>query len=92
MDGRLYEKIILYHEETKHHFDRFSRSAEYMDWENQPNPFRFFTGSDAVPLPLLKKDPPADYNELYFRKRHDPQPLSIKNIAGFMELAMGLSA
>ena len=91
MDKRLFEKIIGYHEETKHHFDRFSRSG-YMDWENQPNPFRFYIGSESVALPLLKKDPSVDYNKLYFRQKNGPQPLSIKNIAGFMELAMGLSA
>ena len=33
-------EIIRYHEETKHHYHRYARSAGYMDWENQPNPFR----------------------------------------------------
>jgi len=35
----------LYHDGTKHHFDRFARSLGYLDWASQPNPFRSFDGT-----------------------------------------------
>ena len=50
-------EIIRYHEETKHHYHRYARSAGYMDWENQPNPFRFYDQTAVVELPLLREDP-----------------------------------
>lgn len=50
---------LLYHKQTKHHFHRYARSAGFLDWANQPNPFRFYEGVSAVRLPLLQKDLPA---------------------------------
>ena len=90
-DQRLKE-IINYHEATKHHYDRYARSPGYMDWKNQPNPFRSYTGAPAVSLPLLKKDPPAGYLDLYERTRNTQQPITIEALAGFLELSLGLSA
>ena len=34
------EVVMRYHQETKHHFFRYARSLGYMDWANQPDPFR----------------------------------------------------
>jgi len=40
-----------YHERTKHHLNRGAASLGYMDWANQPNPFRRFDGSEKIHLP-----------------------------------------
>ena len=37
--------ILSYHQQTKHHLDRYARSLGYLDWASQPNPFRTFQGS-----------------------------------------------
>jgi SagB-type dehydrogenase family enzyme len=42
--------VRRYHDETKHHYHRFSRSVGYLDWASQPRPFRRFDGSPAFPL------------------------------------------
>ena len=63
-----------------------------MDWKNQPNPFRTYTGSPIHPLKLLKQDPPGTYLDLYERKSNPLQPFTIETIAGFLELSLGLSA
>ena len=86
------EEIIKYHEATKHHYDRYARSPGYMDWRNQPNPFRSYVGAPALPLPLLEKDPAAAHRDLYDRKKKPPQPVTIETLAGFLELSLGLSA
>ena len=86
------EEIIKYHESTKHHYDRYARSPGYMDWQNQPNPFRAYIGAPTLPLPLLKNDPAAAHQDLYDRKNNPAQPLSIETLAGFLELSLGLSA
>src|SRR5687767_4868663 len=39
-----------YHEQTKHHFNRFARSLGYLDWASQPNPFRGYAGAPLVAL------------------------------------------
>jgi len=84
--------IIFYHEETKHHIHRFARSSGFMDWKNQPDPFRTYKGVPYVELPLLKEDPPADYIDLYKREKRKPADFTVENIGGFLELSMGLSA
>jgi SagB-type dehydrogenase family enzyme len=92
MNVRVPGDISHYHEETKHHFERYARSPGYMDWENQPNPFRFYQDSPTVPLKLLKEDPPAGYPDLFQRNRPDSLPFTPQNIAGLLELSLGLSA
>ena len=86
------EEIINYHEATKHHFERYASSPGYMDWQNQPNPFRSYKEVPILRLPLLKADPPAAYRSLYERQDNSQQPIVLKTIAGFLELSLGLSA
>ena len=86
------QTTLDYHERTKHHFHRFARSAGYMDWDNQPDPFRTYEGSRTIPLPLNEPDPPFQYSALY---RPDPLPpvtFSLKSVGKLYELSLGLSA
>jgi SagB-type dehydrogenase family enzyme len=92
MTDRSIAAIIRYHEATKHHYDRYARSPGYMDWENQPNPFRFYEETRMVALPLLKEDPPAAHYDLYQRRNNRIEGLSLATLAGFLELSLGLSA
>ena len=54
MDSR--SNVLDYHDRTKHDFTRFARSLGYLDWANQPNPFRRFEGA---PLIHLDEVPPS---------------------------------
>lgn len=85
-------EIMRYHEETKHHLHRYARSLGYMDWKNQPNPFRFYEGVKTVSLPLPEENRKTEYMDLYTRKKTDPQGFSLENISRFIALALGLSA
>src|SRR5512137_595593 len=91
MSDSLAESILRYHEITKHHPDRYARSPGYMDWANQPDPFRVYEGAPIVNLPLLSQDPPGGPLALYEPGR-PCAPLTLANVAGFLELSMGLSA
>ena len=84
--------VIRYHEQSKHHIHRYARSPGYMDWDNQPNPFRFYEGAPAVSLPFLNEDPPRHHMELYRRRRETGAPFTLGHVAAFLELSMGLSA
>ncbi len=90
--GNNAKEIIRYHEESKHHYDRYARSAEHMDWDNHPNPFRFYEDTQSYGLPFLKKDPDALYADLYRRDNHPARGITLATIAGFLELSLGLSA
>jgi SagB-type dehydrogenase family enzyme len=92
MQTSAFEKIIEYHEATKHHYERYANSPGFMDWENQPNPFRFYENTARVRLPLLEKDPVAEHSGLYQRIDRPALPFSLDNISGFLELSLGLSA
>jgi SagB-type dehydrogenase family enzyme len=84
--------IFEYHEDTKHHYQRSAKSMGYMDWANQPDPFRHFEGHPQIPLPLLENDPGANYPDLYLRENNPERPFVLENVAGFLELSLGLSA
>lgn len=89
------ERIIRYHIQTKHHFNRYARSLGYLDWANQPDPFRWFEGAELFPLPLLKPDEeplsPA-YGAIYERGAVPCQPVSLSTLSRFFEFALALSA
>lgn len=86
------ETVIRYHEETKHHFHRYARSLGYLDWANQPNPFRFYEGVNPVRFPFAKNDPDAAYMDLYERTRNQTKDFSFENLSLFLELSLGVSA
>ena len=48
------DEVVRYHQETKHHFNRYARSLGHLDWANQPDPFRRYAGSPLIALPRLK--------------------------------------
>jgi hypothetical protein len=56
------ERVVGYHQRSKHHLDRYARGPEQMDWATQPDPFRRFVGAPEIPLPLA-----ADRHETLFR-------------------------
>ena len=88
-------RVIRYHVQTKHHFNRYARSLGYLDWANQPDPFRRFEGAQLIPLPLLKPDEeplsPA-YAAIYERGAVPSQPVNLRTLSRFFELALALSA
>jgi len=93
MGGTAFQAIVRYHEETKHHYHRYARSAGTMDWENQPQPFRFYRQAAVVELPLLKQDPPGGHRALYrLDDNRRAREVGAGSIGGFLELSLGLSA
>ncbi|HET9962076.1 MAG TPA: nitroreductase family protein, partial [Nitrospiraceae bacterium] len=89
------ERVIWYHNRTKHHFNRYARSLGFLDWANQPDPFRRFAGTELVALPLLKPDDgPASpaYDAIYEKEAVPSQPVTVRTLSRFLEFALALSA
>ena len=76
----------------KHHLHRYAASPGYLDWANQPDPFRTFAGAPAVDLPLLADALATPYGDLYVPGAVAPRPLDRDAVAVLFELALGLSA
>ncbi len=89
------DRVIRYHVQTKHHFNRYARALGYLDWANQPDPFRRFEGAPLIALPLLTPDEepvsPA-YDAIYQPGAVASQPVNVRSLSRFFEFALALSA
>ncbi len=90
------EAVRNYHQQTKHRFECYSTGPDILDWSNQPNPFRRYTGTQFIRLPLnaavnspgdLQKvsadqlqDSPQDYPPDYSRLFYDDLPPQPVNV------------
>lgn len=91
----LLEGVMRYHQETKHHFSRYARSLGYMDWANQPDPFRRYERSTLIPLPLLKpEDVPLSplYEDLYRPGAIASAPVTVRTLSRLFEYSLAISA
>src|SRR5829696_6936749 len=89
------DQVIRYHVQTKHHFNRYARSLGFLDWANQPDPFRRFDGALLTSLPLLKPDEEPlspTYDAMYERGAVPSQTVSLRTLSRFFEFALALSA
>jgi SagB-type dehydrogenase family enzyme len=83
---------LSYHRRTKHHLHRYAQSPGYLDWANQPDPFRTFAGAEPLPLPLLADAVTASFTDLHAPGAGRPRRLDLNALAILFELALGLSA
>jgi len=88
----LVNKTVQYHETTKHHFNRYASSPGYLDWANQPDPFRRFNGADLFFLPPMIKDTTPSYASLFSGELISPKTFDIEFISRLFEMAMGVTA
>ena len=89
------DRVIRYHVQTKHHFNRYARALGYLDWANQPDPFRRFEGASLIALPLLtpEEDPVSPpYDAIYQHGTVPCQPVNVRTLSRFFEFALALSA
>jgi SagB-type dehydrogenase family enzyme len=45
------QRLFDYHQATKHTYHSVRTNAHYLDWRNQPNPFRMYEGASLTVLP-----------------------------------------
>jgi SagB-type dehydrogenase family enzyme len=84
--------VVAYHERTKHHYNRFAASLGYLDWANQPNPFRRYEGAPMIALPLPGAGQSLSYWQLFAADEIPPAPLSVASISLFFRYALSLTA
>ncbi|TAL12150.1 MAG: SagB/ThcOx family dehydrogenase [Nitrospirae bacterium] len=94
-DPKQLEIVLRYHQETKHHFNRYAKALGHLDWANQPNPFRRYDGAEFIRLPVLRLDeeplsPP--YDHLYRQGAVPSAPVTLRTLSRLLEYALALSA
>jgi len=80
-----------YHDRTKHHVYRYARSAGYLDWDTQPDPFRRFDGTPQTRLPFTP-DPGVPFEAIYAPATVPPREITFDTIAAFFENSLAISA
>lgn len=85
------EIVLAYHDATKHHFNRYARSMGYLDWANQPAPFRRYAGAKRFLLPFIANDVTPSYESLYTGPP-PALPLTLESLSVFFECSMAISA
>ena len=84
--------VLAYHERTKHHYSRYAASLGYLDWANQPNPFRLYEEAPLVRLPLPDAGRTLQYWQLYANDDIVSAPLSVDSVSLFFRYALSLTA
>ena len=85
------EAVLNYHNRTKHRLERYANGPESIDWEDQPDQFRRYSGCEIVTLPK----PGVDLEPLFADLDNaviPAKPLNSVNAGLLLELAFGLSA
>ncbi len=90
--GEHVDRVLAYHRLSKHHLHRYADSPGYLDWANQPDPFRTFAGAPSVELPLLADALGTPYADLYSPGAVAPRRVDVNSVAILFELSLGLSA
>jgi SagB-type dehydrogenase family enzyme len=82
--------VLRYHERSTHHPDRYASGPRFLDWANQPEPFRTWTGAPVVELPLAGEG--LTWSDLHRPGAVPPRALDRASLGAFFELALGVTA
>ena len=92
VDAEALQPAVAYHEATKHHYHRYARSLGYMDWANQPNPFRRYQGAVEIPLELKRLARSIPFDRMYEPNTVASAPVCLDTLSDFLHDSLALSA
>lgn len=85
-------RIIAYHQASKHHFRAFAPGPGYLDWANQPDPFRRYAGAPAIPLQRIPPGEAPPYEAGFTPGLVPPAPLDYASVSRLFFDTLALSA
>jgi SagB-type dehydrogenase family enzyme len=86
------ERVLAYHQRTKHQPQRYAAGPDTLDWDAQPNPFRDWLGAPSTPLPLVADGLGTTWGRLFATPGVPPRALDVEAVACLLELSFGLTA
>jgi len=89
------DRLFAYHEATKHSYVSVRSSAHFLDWRNQPDPFRVYHGVPTIPLgspqPLPEVGTFATISSLAQPRTMTP-PITLQLLNALLHHSMAISA
>ena len=86
------EVILAYHQRTKHRLERYAAGPETLDWSEQPNPFREYSGAPRILLPLGADRVETSFSEIYENRSRPAAPFDLDSLGTLLQLSMALAA
>ncbi|WP_026607458.1 rhodanese-like domain-containing protein [Methylocapsa acidiphila] len=86
------EVILSYHQRTKHRLERYAAGPETLDWSEQPNPFREYSGSARILLPLGGDALKTTFSDIYAKEHGSAAPLALDSLGILLQLSLALAA
>ncbi len=86
------ESVFEYHSRTAHRLSKYAAGPETLDWTEQPNPFREFSGSTRTALPLRAGNLRTLFGHIQQSGQVQPRPLSIESVGALLQLSLALTA
>lgn len=83
-----------YHDSTKHSYWSVRTTAHYLDWNNQPSPFKVYPRIEPIPLPSdVPRTGAAALNAIVDRLARPPdeKELDISRVAGLLHYSAGIT-
>lgn len=92
--------VFQYHRRSKHAPGAYAAGPGTIDWEQQPDPFRRFSGAPIIELPLEQNTESTegidfysvDFNTIATGQAVAEQPLSLSSLARWLQFSLALSA
>lgn len=84
--------ILDYHERSKHRPHRYAPGPGYLDWANQPDPFRTYAGARRIAFPLEADALATRFADVRAGRLPPPAPLARETIGILFELSLAVSA
>ncbi|MER3447090.1 MAG: hypothetical protein C4291_09705 [Candidatus Dadabacteria bacterium] len=84
MENRNIEEAWRYHNATKHSYMSVRTNPHYLDWENQPSPYKIYPDAESISLPRNFPDLKTSMIEAISTVLEDSQ---IESIPSLVELA-----
>ena len=87
-------RLFAYHDRTKHTYLSVRTVPHFLDWDNQPNPFRVFSGAATVPLPVPVSLPAPLFSTLRgaVSLQGTPAPWSPSRLSALLFHSLAISA
>ena len=88
------ELVRTYHRRTKHRFEQYAAGPDFLDWDQQPDPFRRFDHASLVHLPFdFDGLPDPGLDELHRQTPHKTIPeWGLQEISSLLRFSLGLAA
>jgi len=87
-----WDKAKQYHQHSKHGYHGSAPSPGYMDWENQPDPFRHYDGAEIIKLKKIPIDERPFFHEALQPDKIPSRPLNLETLSQLFFDSLAISA